>query len=305
MDTLYYRKGNLMRGLPVQRFQEFAEQVVGDVNWLETHGTKSGNDGYFGKDSEDLAKLVQAKLGLVVDGVVGPGTWSEIFHYLRVTDPTVPVEYVAPNGTKVIDGRGIWTPVKKFYGQMRPWNDTGDQNCIRGVMLHQTGCWMPEDPNVWRRINAHVGITRAGVLILMFPFEMLIWHGNGLTRPTIGVEIAGLFRGVESDPRSYWPREATTHEFNAEQERACEALYYIVAHEFEKHGGKWAFVYAHRQSSDMRMSDPGESVWKKIALDWKARAGGALRDGGPTYKVDSGKPVPSDWDPSYPAKFWG
>lgn len=298
MHTLYYRKGNLMRGLPVKRFQEFGEAVLEDSAWLETHGTKSGNDGFFGKDSDALARAVQAKLGIVVDGVVGPGTWSSIFLHLHLQDPTQPKVYER-DGVKVIDGRLVWEPVKKYSGVRRPWAGDGR---IRGVMMHQTGCWMPESPSTWNKINCHCGITRAGVVILMFDFDMLIWHGNGLTRPTIGIEIAGLFRGVEDDPRSYWPRSAKTHQLTDDQVKAAGVLFKILQESFEANGGKWEVLYCHRQSSDMRMSDPGESIYKRIVKPWINEL--SLSDGGEGYITGSGYPIPSQWNPAYAATFW-
>jgi hypothetical protein len=285
VTTLRWTKGvPQMSGIAVQRFQELGEYVVGNINWLEENGGGWGNDGYFGKDSAELAKLVQHKLGLTVDGIVGPKTWQAIFDYLKL-EPSGAKVYHTPNGTKVIDGRGVWAPVKKYYGINRPWKGE-NRNKITGVMLHQTGCMMPEDPQVWNKINAHCGITRAGVLILMFPFEMLIWHGNGLTRPTIGIEIAGLFKGVERSSNTWWPRGAKTHDLTYPQILASEVLYDIIKGEFDDNGGTWEHVYAHRQSSGMRMSDPGESIWKEIAQPWLARL--QASDGGDSFKIGSG-----------------
>jgi len=302
METLWYRAGNLMTGLAVQRFQEHAEVVIDDPQWLETHGTKAGNDGYFGKDSDKLARLVQDKLGLYVDGVVGENTWKAIYKHLDLSDPTEPKVYTADNGVKVIDGREIWTPVKKFGGTYRPW--TGDdKNRIRGVMLHQTGCWMPEKVSTWKTINAHCGITREGTLILMFDFSMLIWHGNDLTRPTIGIEVGGLFEGLEGHSNTVWPKGAKTYEFNEAQLKATDTLFDVIKAEFEKHGGTWEVVYAHRQSHDWRMSDPGETIWKQVGIPWIKKLGAT--DGGKDFCVGSGHPIPEEWNPEYVGnKFW-
>lgn len=298
METLYYNKNDLMRGLVVKRFQEWAEVVIGEPDWLETNGTKSGNDGYFGKDSDTLAKLVQKRLGLVEDGVVGPKTWQAIFDHLKM-DPIGGKIYYR-DGVKVIDGREFWQPVKKYDGINRVWSGSGIK--ITGVMLHQTGCWMPEDPQVWNKINAHCGITRKGVIILMFPFEMLIWHGNGLTVPTIGIEIAGLLKGVENSTNTWWPTSSTPDEFTSDQEVASRVLFKIIKEEFDKNGGEWKHVYAHRQSSAMRMSDPGESVWKKVGLEWINDLGAT--DGGEGYTTGDGYPIPKEWNPAYQKGFW-
>jgi len=312
METLRWNKtGEMMRGIAVQRFQEFGEQVVSDINWLETNGGRFGNDGWFGEDSHNLALLVQKKLGLVEDGIVGPATWTAIFKALDIADPNAPKEYER-DGIKVIDGRGIWTPVKKYFGVNRAWTGDG-KNVVRGVMLHQTGCYMPESYDVWRKINAHCGVTRKGTVILMFPFEMLIWHGNGLTRPTIGIEIAGLLRGVEGRSNTHWPPSATPNELLDIQVKAANVLLTIIEEEFAKQGGRWQVIYAHRQSSNMRMSDPGEAVWKRIGLPWLERTGatcGGIPELGSSsahdeYCVGNGMPIPAEWNDGNAHRFWG
>lgn len=308
MEILRYQKP-MMHGLAVRRFQQFGEAVIGDENWLETHGGRGGNDGWFGQDTRELAIKVQQKLELEDDGIVGPHTWEAIFKYLEM-DPSGAKIYKR-DGVTVIDGREVWTPVKKWHGKMRSYT-SGDRNQLRGVMLHQTGCWMPEDPGVWAKINAHYGVTRAGKIILMFNPLMLIWHGNGLTRPTIGIEIAGLFRGIEGRSNTHWPPDAKPHEFTSDQAKACNVLFEIIKEDFETNGGKWEVVYAHRQSSNMRMSDPGEAVWKQIAMPWMeklgATCGGILplgsRTPGTDYCVGNGMPIPKEWDTEYPHRFW-
>lgn len=309
MQTLKYQQP-MAHGLAVRRFQQFGEAVLEDENWLEEHGLKGGNDGWFGKDTRDLAIEVQESLGLEADGVVGPKSWEAIFRRLEM-DATGAKVY-GRNGVEIIDGRGVWTPVKKWYGKMRSYTLSG-RDRLRGVMLHQTGCWMPENPGAWAKINAHYGITRAGKIILMFDPLMLIWHGNGLTRPTIGIEIAGLFRGVEGRDNTHWPPSATPHEFNADQLKACDVLFNIIKEDFVAGGGSWDVVYAHRQSSNMRMSDPGEAVWKQVGLPW-IRALGAtcgqygahhVNTPGSDYCVGNGMPIPREWSPNHPHRFWG
>jgi hypothetical protein len=314
MQTLKFTNP-MMHGLAVKRFQQFGEAVF-DKDLVE-------NDGWYGLETRRLALLVQKHLGLTEDGVVGPKTWSAIFAALNL-DSSGAQRYCVDD-IQVIDGRNIWTPVKKWYGGMRfshsntevsstiaTYTDPG-RNRLRGIMLHQTGCWMPEDPSVWARINAHCGVTREGDIILMFPFEMLIWHGNGLTRPTIGVEIAGLFPGIKGKKNTYWPPMAETHEFTDKQKKATDILMSIIQDEFEKNGGTWEVIYAHRQSSNMRMADPGDEIWKKIAIPWMDKLNlhcggiavlGSVTDGA-KYCVGNGMPIPQEWDDNNPYRFWG
>ena len=59
---------------------------------------------------------------------------------------------------------------------------------------------------------------------------------------------------------------------------------------------KLEYIHAHRQSSKSRTSDPGEKVWKLIALEAQKRWG--LKDGGPDFKL-GGTTIPEAWNPEY------
>lgn len=306
MQRLYWKKGDLMRGLAVKRFQEMAEIIIGDVNWLEENGTKSGNDGFFGEDSDTLARLVQKKLKDddhykgKIDGDVGDGTWGAMFEALGKTESGA--NTYERDGVTVVDGRKVWVPKKQFQGTMRSWTDKESRNRIRGVMLHQTGCWMSEKDATWNSIAAHCGITRKGKVVLMFPFEMLIWHGHDLSRQTVGIEIAGLFKGVENSTNTWWPREHTPHRLTDDQVKAANVLLTTIKEEFEAKNGTFDYIYAHRQSDDMRMSDPGEAVWKKVALPWMEKLGATA--GEPGYTTGDGFPICKEWDSSAAKGFW-
>lgn len=297
--VLYYREGRALdHGPAVTRFQDFAEALA-ETDWIENHGTDKDREGYFHTGSAELAKLVQQYLDLDADGVVGPATWDAMFEALGRTPSGAEVYEV--DGVTVIDGRQVWKPVKKWDGTLRPWTGDG-RNVIRGVMLHQTGCWMPEDPQVWKQINAHCGVTRKGNVILMFPFEMLIWHGHNLTRPTIGIEIAGMFPGVKGQKGTYWPKDAKLHEFTDRQLMACNVLMEIIQGEFLANGGAFQNIYAHRQASSQRQADPGSEIWEKVALPWMEKIGATA--GEPGYCIDSGYPICREWDPSAAKGFW-
>jgi peptidoglycan hydrolase-like protein with peptidoglycan-binding domain len=282
----------LMKGLPVRRFQQFGEAVLGDVDFLT-------NDGVFGPRTHDLVIEVQNKLGLVEDGIVGEKTWRAIFEALDREEDGAKV-YTTSQGVKVIDGRDVWTPVKKWYGVERRWC-SDSKNQMRGVMLHQTGCWMPENTGTWRKINAHAGITHEGTLILMFPFNMLIWHGNNFSQNTIGVEIAGLYEGVNGKRRTVFPLDSPISELSAQQVKASFKLADLILEAFVENGDIWEYLVAHRQSSNQRLADPGEEIWRRIGLRWIQRY--KLKDWS-QEKIGTGKPIPRDWDELSPHGFW-
>jgi hypothetical protein len=63
------------------------------------------------------------------------------------------------------------------------------------------------------------------------------------------------------------------------------------------HGGKVVNLYAHRQTAGSRRADPGEEIWKQVALPMMAEL--SLSDGGPTFKIDNGRVIPEAWNPEY------
>lgn len=64
-----------------------------------------------------------------------------------------------------------------------------------------------------------------------------------------------------------------------------------------RHGGKITHLFAHRQSSGTRQSDPGSALWQAIALPLLREL--RLSDGGHGYRVGSGRPIPEAWDARY------
>ena len=69
----------------------------------------------------------------------------------------------------------------------------------------------------------------------------------------------------------------------------------------------WLFVFAHRQSKDTRIADPGEEIWKKVAIPWMNNLGIYDRScvkHDKEYKLGSGRPIPKEWDSNRKAKYW-
>ncbi len=283
--VLFLRQGNYMSGPAVHRFQEFGELLLGE-DFLE-------NDGFFGKETEALAKKVQEKLGIDADGVVGEQTWNKLFEAIGRTVSGAKVYQVS--GVTVKDCRLVFGAPAGFFGK-----DRSPQK-IHGVVIHQTGCWMSNDESTWERTRCHCGITRSGDVLLTHPFDWGIGHAQDLSGPAIGIEIAGNFPGLIGKNYTWWKSGGGPHEFTEAQEKACDVLFGIIKEEFERMGVVWTKVYAHRQSSDQRESDPGEEIWKKVALKWQKDLG--ADDGGPEYCVGSGKPIPKEWNESYTSRF--
>lgn len=167
-----------------------------------------------------------------------------------------------------------------------------------GICLHQTACVLGERVERWDTVGCHVGITRAGQVIWLHSFDRIVAHGNGWNAGTVGIEIDGLFAGVEGDPSTVWddpstPRREQGMPLPSVQVAAClDAIRWIVR---ESKGTIRALV-AHRQSSADRRNDPGSAIWQAVALPMMAECG--LSDGGAGFKIGDGSPIPQAWDPS-------
>ncbi len=191
---------------------------------------------------------------------------------------------------------------KYVYGK-RDWSK------VTGICLHQTACVLGERPARWDTVGAHTGVTRSGQVIWLHDFDKLVVHGNGWNAQTVGIEIDGLYAGLEDDPstvineatRTTWDDPTTTvHErpqvLTSESVEATCQLIRFICDEVERHGGKVKVLVAHRQASSSRENDPGEAIWKRIGLVMSEELG--LHDGGPGFKIGSGYAIPEKWDPT-------
>lgn len=181
------------------------------------------------------------------------------------------------------------------YGR-RSWKD------VTGICLHQTACVLGERPGRWDNVNCHVGVTRAGKAIWLHDFTDVVAHGNGWNNRCVGIEMDGLYAGVDGDPSTVW-NDPTTPQGEVGQvptpELVATSLEVVrwICHVVKSHGGEIKYLVAHRQSSQNRRDDPGSALWKAVALPLHAELG--LTDGYPgTLKIGDGYAIPESWDPS-------
>lgn len=181
------------------------------------------------------------------------------------------------------------------YGR-RPWTK------ITGICLHQTACLLGERPGRWNTVGCHLGITRAGRVIWLHDFDRLIVHGNGWNTQTIGIEIDGLYAGVDGDPSTVWndpdtPQRDVGMQLTPEAVYATQQTVRWICSYVASHGGRISALVAHRQASKNRQDDPGSAIWQQVALPLHAELG--LGDGGRGFKLGSGYPIPEEWNPAY------
>lgn len=187
----------------------------------------------------------------------------------------------------------------------------------RGLMLHQTAVEYglttgqikaaggDEDLALARRaLNISTPVTifttddGRVLLVLSAPFDWHMNHGNGANAETIGAEIAGRFEGLMGDASTLWcPDGRGTCTPTRTTEEIILGWRAALAHVVElarTEGHPVEDLYGHRQSSDSRRSDPGQLLWREVALPLAADVGLKIH---PDRVWGSGRRLPPEWDP--------
>jgi len=261
-------------GPAVRRLQEILECLGFDAGPV---------DGVFGPSTRRLVEEIQQIEGLSQDGIVGTHTWKRLLARIEESRSMFKVD-----GNGLHDITGLHDP-PKLFGWLRNWD------MITGVTLHQTGCEMPQRPMGWGRVNAHYGITQEGLPILINDPRDMLWHAQGLSKTTIGIEIEGNYRGLEANPRTLWEPGGGPHNLNELMMDAAEIIFEDISRQFEAAGQRWGRVYGHRQASHNRRADPGQEIWRRIGLDWSHRLNASHHT--PKLQFGKGRPIPKAWDP--------
>jgi|GEM_PF-4273439 len=270
----------MMKGQAVQRLQELGDSL--GFNYGD-------NDGVFGPDTDKMVRALQTHLKIESDGVCGSQTWDAIHKAIADKD-TERERQSTESGGLIVDRRGLHKS-PKYYAYQRPWSK------IKGVTLHQTGCRMSDNPANWDSLNAHIGITQDGKIVLVNDPADMIWHAQKLSEFTIGIEICGNYYGIDGVENTLWKGGGGPHHLNAKMLIAFDRLFDWLSAEFKKNEQPWTRVHAHRQSSDQRVSDPGSEIWQAVGIKWLEKLGAS--DGGAEFKLGNGKPVPKEWNPAY------
>lgn len=190
-------------------------------------------------------------------------------------------------------------PGQAWKVRPRPWST------VTGICLHQTACVLGEREARWETVGCHVGITRSGRVIWLHDFDRLVAHGNGWNSQTVGIEIDGLYAGIEGDPRTVWDDPSTPNReqgmtLTDESAEAARQTIRWICQRVLAHAGRVKALVAHRQSSQGRRNDPGSAIWQAVALPMHAELG--LSDGGDGFEI-GGYPIPREWDASRTGKY--
>jgi hypothetical protein len=191
---------------------------------------------------------------------------------------------------------------------VRPWGR------ITGVVVHQTACVfgpLAEPEKRYRRalkVACHALAFRDRVVALPNPMQYYVHHANALSDTTLGLEVEGRYSGLLDDPDTIEREDLKTAWKGISDpitsdviDTAREALRLLVEGA-RANGAPIQHVYAHRQSSPSRRSDPGQGLWKSVVLEYGCpKLGLKVHSYLNVFSKSNngnGRPIPIEWDPS-------
>lgn len=248
------------------------------------------------RDARSLAEAVADRLRLddIDAGEIAVGM---CFDLRREQD------YVYPNGKNKCKMRGR-RPVMRKPAEI----DT--------LVIHQTACEFGVSRRAVRAAGGDVELARArraldvachvmsyrrGYFVASHPFRAYVNGAGRLNPRAVHLEVEGRYPGLLDDPETL-PREdlqttwgGAPSEFTGDTyEGACAAVDFMVR-QCAAEGIKLKYVAPHRISSDKRRSDPGEEIWRSVALGYAYEKHGLKPQR--ESRWNQGRPVPVAWDP--------
>lgn len=272
-------------------------------------------DGIVGPETHRALMDFQRGKGIAPTGVPDATTLAALWRAVPAEMPPAPSSPAADPPLdfeaferSMIDRRDFHTPsYRDAHGKIIHYNpETRSWEETTGTTLHQTACNMGERIERYDTIGAHFAVLLSGRVIRLCDNNRIVFHGNGWNARCVGIEVNGLYAGREDDPataqdealRSTWDDPSTpTREqpmrTTPQAMLATRNLVRWIHWDIARHGGKMTKLVAHRQSSLERRNDPGEAIWKAVALPLHAELG--LDDGGVGFKI-GGYAIPECWD---------
>lgn len=132
------------------------------------------------------------------------------------------------------------------------------------------------------QVAAHMTAFDTGVAVLAHPLAWYVYHGNALNARSLGLEVEGLFPGLQGK------KELLT---GLLLEAAKDGLEYLVRRG-RTQGMPIKWIWAHRQSSMTRDDDPGQEIWQKLVIGFAVPHLGLATQ---SDFVSGGKVIPPGW----------
>jgi len=149
-------------------------------------------------------------------------------------------------------------------------------------------------------VPAHA-VALDGRVVLRSPLRAYLYHANALNRPSLGLEVEGVYSGLLDDPatvvdeaeRTTWGDASRITTLSKDRIDAAAAGLEELVRLGRAEGMPLRVVYAHRQSSAARRSDPGEAIWRALRPVWLDI--GLVE--APRFAIGGGRPLPAGWGP--------
>lgn len=174
----------------------------------------------------------------------------------------------------------------RAHGFFIPEDEEGKQKLAERIALHE---------RFWVVPYHFVGLPN-GDILYNNDVRSYTWHGNKSNRRTLGVAVAGHFPGLEKNRRS---THTKSDDFILGTMQACMRLAVLKGRE---EGCPIEDLTAHRVYSAGRTNDPGEHIWKNVAIPATEAYNLVV-----SYdrKVGSGRQIPNLWDENSPYDWYG
>jgi len=213
-------------------------------------------------------------------------------------------DYVYPNGKRKAKLLRSGAPVMR------------EPKEVDSIVIHQTACEFgvsrravslfgdAESARAQRALDVacHALAFRNGYFVAAHDLRVYVNHANRLNDRSLGLEIEGRYPGLMDDPatvaredlKTTWGGKPTV--LTAQTvETACAALKWLVD-EGRRYSMPIQYIFAHRQSSDTRRSDPGQEIWQRVVLDYAVPVLGLKTQ--PETLWRQGYSIPTQWDPA-------
>ena len=172
------------------------------------------------------------------------------------------------------------------HGFVIPEDEEGKQKLAERIALHE---------RFWK-VPYHFVALANGDILYNNDVRSYTWHGNKANRSTLGVAVVGHFPGLEKNRKS---SHTEVDDFFLATMRACMRLAMLKSRE---EGCLVEDLTAHRVYSARRTNDPGEYIWKHVAIPAMDAYNLSV-----SYdrKVGSGREIPNLWDKNSPYNWYG
>ncbi|EDM74546.1 N-acetylmuramoyl-L-alanine amidase, family 2 [Plesiocystis pacifica SIR-1] len=172
---------------------------------------------------------------------------------------------------------------------------------VDSIVLHQTAVKFgaKDELALARRClktACHVMAFHDGFIVQPTPIDWYLYHADALNKRSLCIEVDGNYPGlmggkIKNDKAETPLTEAVI--------KAARAGVKLLVEAGRAEGMRIEYIYAHRQTDSWRRADPGEALWRKVALEYAVDVLGLKTRPAEFFeKKDNrtGKPIPTNWD---------